>query len=391
MIATKIEAKPAESFKREVVLELVHAGGPCLTLLLPPYRPGTGEAPATLLKTALQDAAVKLAAWQIEEPVISDLLEPLRQLSHEEEPLGGSGSTRVIFRSPGLLYQFELPVAPPHARTCTVAGSFWLRPILNSAALPAYVYVLEVTKKSVGLVSCGFTGFTAVELPEGTPRTLDEALAFKAPDHDLKNRSASGPSSGAQRGVPFGTGSGRETQHAHLHDFYRMIDRGVNQLLRWNQAPLILAGVEEDAAIYRSISTYPHLVQQGMPGNPGAPMTAAQMLRNAHEIALLDIQRKAVREVAESKERLGAGRFSIHLADILQAAVEGRVSDLYLDENAERTGNFDGKVFGGGTNWHDEDLLNIAAVETLLHGGAVHSLPSHLMIDGAVAAAAFRY
>jgi len=54
-------------------------------------------------------------------------------------------------------------------------------------------------------------------------------------------------------------------------------------------------------------------------------------------------------------------------------------------------GTFDGKVFGGRINWHDEDLLNVAAVETLLRGGAVHSLPTHLMSGGSLAAAAFRY
>jgi hypothetical protein len=54
-------------------------------------------------------------------------------------------------------------------------------------------------------------------------------------------------------------------------------------------------------------------------------------------------------------------------------------------------GTFEGKIFGGRTNWHGEDLMNVAAVETLLRGGAVYSLPSHLMPRGAVAAATFRY
>jgi hypothetical protein len=119
-------------------------------------------------------------------------------------------------------------------------------------------------------------------------------------------------------------------------------------------------------------------------------MTPSQISRRAHDIALFDYQRRRALDMAVSKEQLTPARFSTDLDGILRAAVEGRVSDLYLDENGQRMGNFDGKVFGGRANWHDEDLLNVAAVETLLRSGAVYSLPSHLM-TGAVAAAAFRY
>lgn len=393
MIATRIESNTAEEIlKIESVANLVHATGPCVTLLLPPYRPGaSGEAPATLLKTLLREAENKLTARNVPETEIADLLEPLRQLSHEEDSLSGSGFPRVIFRSPGLLHQFELPVAPPDARVCVVGGCFWLRPILNSLALPGHVYVLEINKEAVELLTCGFTGVATADLPKGTPKTMDEALQLDAPDHDLRDRSASGPSTGAMTGVSFGTGTGREDHRVYLRDFYLAVNRGINELLRWNQAPLILAGVDEDVVVYRSINSYPRLLEQSIHGSPGGSMTTSQVLRNAHEIALADIQQRASRELADSRERLGPARLSIHLAQILQAAVEGRVSDLYLDENAERIGDFDGRMFGGATNWHAEELLNVAAVETLLRSGFVYSLPTHMMGDPSVAVAAFRY
>jgi len=393
VIQTKLETKlTAEPLRKEIVPDLVHTAGPCITLLLPPYRPGEPSEPAAaLLKTDLQAAAHQLAARKIPEPLIGELLEPLRQLSHEEESLAGAGFARVIFRSPGVFRQFELPVPPSPAQACTVGGCFCIRPILASLALPAHVYVLEVTKKAAALLACSFTGVTPVALPEGTPKTLEEALGFKAPDHDLMNRSAAGPSTGAMHGVKFGTGSGRERQHAHLHDFYEAVDRGVTELLHWNQAPLVLAGVDEDVAIYRAASSYSNLLEQGIHGSPGTQMTPAQILRLAHDIALFEIQRRAASEMVAFQEHLAPSRFATGLDGILRAAVEGRVSDLYLDENAQCVGNFDGKVFGGGANWHDEDLLNIAAVETLLRGGAVHSLPTHLMSGGSLAAAAFRY
>ncbi len=393
MIATKIDPKlNVETLRKEVIPNLVHAWAPCVTLLFPPYRPGEpGETAAAVLKAELQQATKDLAARKVKEPLISELLEPLRQLSHEEESSAGSVSDRVIFRSRDVFHRFALPIPASPARACTVGDCFWIRPILASLTLPAHVYVLEITKKAVTLLACGITGgVTPLELPAKTPKTLDAFLGFDPPDHDLMNRSAAGPSTGAMHGVQFGTGSGRETQQGYLHDFYRNVDRGVKELLGSSQAPLILAGVEEDAAIYRSINSYSNLLEQGIPGSPGAGTAPAQILRQAHDITLFDIQRRAAQEMSESKERLSPARFSSDLESILRAAAEGRVSDLYLDENGQRMGNFDGKIFGSRTNWHNEDLLNVAAVETLLHGGAVSSLPSHLM-TGVVAAAAFRY
>ncbi|MGB6946150.1 MAG: hypothetical protein WBE37_27380 [Bryobacteraceae bacterium] len=393
MIATKIEPKlAAEPLTKEVVSELIHAGGPCITLLLPPYRPGeSGESPAAILKADLQEAAKKLAARKIAEPLIRELLEPLERLSQAEESLAGAASARVIFRSHEVFRKFKMPIAPSPARACIVGDCFSIRPILSSAALAPAVYVLEVTKKAVRLLACGFTAVTPAQLPKGTPQTLDEALGFDAPDHDLINRSSAGPSTGAMPGVQFGTGSGRETQHAHLRDFYHAVDRGVCELLRSTQAPLVLAGVDEDVAIYRSISAYPNLLEQGIHGSPGAPVSPAQILQHAYDIALFTFQKRVANEMAEAKERLAPGRFSADLDGIVRAAVEGRVSHLYLDESGRRMGTFAAKVFGGHANWHDEELLNVAALETLLRGGAVYSLPTHCMPAGAVAAAAFRY
>ena len=392
MIATNVESKlKPEPMPKEVFLDLIVTRGPCITIVLPPYRPGElGHPAAALLKSHIQEAAKKLASRRIAQPAIEGLLEPLRDLANREESFAGVGRTRILLRSHGVFHQFELPVNPEHATQCAVGDCFYVRPMLASLALPPRIYLLEVTKKSVALLACGLTDVTRVELPKGTPKTIEDALEFDQPDHDLMNRSSAGPSTGGMQGVQFGTRSDREKQHAHLRDFYRAIDRGIGELLRGGDAPLILAGVEEDVALYRAVNTYPHVLEQGIPGSLGPAISHPQVVRQSHEIVLFDLERRAALELAESKERLAPARFSSDLNAILRAAVAGRVSDLYLDENAERIGTFDGKAYGGTTNWHDEDLLNVAAVETLLHGGAVYSLASHQMA-GASAAASFRY
>jgi hypothetical protein len=392
MIDTKSDSRrPVAGITGETIRDLVRREGPCITVILPPYRPGEpGKPAATILKTDLQEAAGKLAARKIAKPLIEELLEPLEQLTHQEESLAGSGWARAILRSRGVFREFELPLPPTPAQACAVSDCFWIRPLLQSLALPEKVYVLDLSKKSVALAVCGPKDIAPVELPPGTPRTLDEALNFDAPDHDLVNRSSAGPSSGAMAGVKFGTGAGREAQHAHLHDFYRAVDRGVNHILRGSEAPLVLAGVEEDLAVYRSANTYAHLAETSIPLT-GESQPASRIVRQARDAAVFDVERRAGRRLAEQKERFAPARFSTDLETILRAGAEGRISDLYLDDHGTRTGNFEGKIFGGRSNWYNEDLLNVAAVETLLAGGTVHPLPSHAMPDGAPAAAMFRY
>jgi hypothetical protein len=383
MIDTKTETRS------ETIRDLVRTEGPCITVILPPYRPGEpGKPAAAILKTDLQEAASKLAARRISKPVIEELLEPLYQLTHEEESLAGSGMARAILRSHGVFREFELPIPPTPAQACAVGDCFWIRPMLKCLALPEKIYVLDLSKKSVRLFECGTTGAAPMELPKGTPRTMDEALNLDAPDHDLMNRSSAGPSTGGMGGVKFGTGYGREAQRAHLHDFYKAVDRGVNEVLRAAESPLVLAGVEEDTAIYRSVNMYPHVAEKGI---PAGEVPSPRIPRQAREAVLFDLERRAELRVAEFKERFAPARFSTDLDVILRAAAEGRVSELYLDENGRRFGNFEGKIFGGHANWHDEDLLNVAAVETLLSGGAVYPLPTHSMPNGAIAAAMFRY
>ena len=71
-----------------------------------------------------------------------------------------------------------------------------------------------------------------------------------------------------------------------------------------------------------------------------------------------------------------------------------RAAQLYLDENGRAAGDFAGKEFGGRNNWHGEELLNVAAVETFRRRGEVFSLPTDLTTRFRLqngAAAAFRY
>jgi len=390
MIEAKVSA--VESFGLENIQELVKASGPCISVLLPSYRPGAqAKSMAAILKTNLQEAARQLALRKISEAAITDLLDPLEQLTQDEEFLAGSRWGRALYRSSGILRRLTL--IGPVNQALTIGACFNLRPILAELHLPPDFYLLKLSKKRFDLFRCNHLQAERVELPKGVPETLDDFLAFKQPDHDLEDRSAAGASAGAMHGIRFGTGSGRETQHTYLSDYYKAVDRGIAGRLNGSGAPLVLAGVQEDTGSYRTINTYPNLLSRGISGSPSGSTPAKEndVVEQAYWIVRSDNAEKAAARLAELKERVSPARFSLHLEPILHAAAEGRVDRIYIDESAQRVGFFADAAHGGRLSWGEEDLLNRAAVETILHSGLAFALPNSGMPDGAAVAAVFRF
>jgi len=263
--------------------------------------------------------------------------------------------------------------------------------VLADLHLPAEFYLLKLSQKQVDLLRCAGLQAEPVDLPKGIPRTLEEALEFKPPDHDLENRSPAGSSAPAMRGIRFGTGSGRENARVYLADFFKAVDRGVRELVQGKATPLILAGVGEDTVIYQSISEYPRLLEDSIHGSASMPSPQDELLRQAYAIIRADCTERAAASLVEMKERMAPARFLTDLDAILRAAVEGRVGWLYINEDAQIFGVFEGVRRGGRLDWGEEDLLNVAALETLLQRGSVYALPDAKMPDGVAVAAGLRY
>jgi len=385
---TGLNVVTLKTLRPEEIAELAAASGPCITVLLPPYRPAAqSKSMAAILKTYCQEAARQLKARGISESESSELMEPLQRLSEAPEFARGSHLGRAIFRSRETFSCIDgIDLSPG----VTVGGCFQLRPVLPDLHVAGQFFLLKLSQKEVALNRCRRFTIEAVDLPRGVPRTLDEALEFKPPDHDLENRSTSGSSTGSMRAVRFGTGSGRETERTYVADFFKAVDSGILELTH-GAAPLILAGVDEDVAIFRAASRYPNLLKESIRGGAKSPLSEEDLLSQAFSILRSDSVERAAANLYEMKERVAPARFSTDLDAILRAAVEGRVGWIYINQDARMIGTFDGVRRGGRVNWGEEDLLNLAAVEVILKRGLAFALPSAKMPDGAAVAAAFRY
>ena len=367
--------------------EMLRSEGPCVTILLPPYRPGEqAGSQAALLRSMIPEASKQLTDRGYAKSSAAALLAPLERLLDDPALVSGSRWSRTVFCSPSV---FELvQLTQPFDGSLTVSGSFAIRKMAAELSRPPAFYILALSRTEVELLRCAGLHAEKVKLPAGVPSTLDEAMAFDAPDHDLVNRSAAGTSTGDMRGVRFGTGSARERVRTHLGDFYRAVDRGVQEVVRPSGIPLVLVGVEEDAAVYRSVSTSRNLLTQGITGSPALDRELDETLHRAYDVLRADEIEKQASAMLEARERTVPSRFSTELAPVLRAAFEGRVHQLYLDADASRQEVYQRGMY---RSWGPEDLLNLAAVQTMVHHGKVCELPARMMPDGSEAAAVMRF
>ena len=382
-----VNASAIELLRLGTMREILRSSGPCVTVLLPPYRPGepTGSS-ATILKANLQEAARQLGERGLQRSAITSLLHPIESLAEDPSLEEGSHWGRAIFRSSNVFQQFRLTNGVQ--ASLSVGGSFSIRRLAPELCRPRVFYVLALSKTSVGLLRCAGLHVETAKLPPGVPDTLAEALALEPPDHDLEGRSAAGASTGAMHGVRFGTGSGRERQHTHLADYYKLVDRGLQRTFRAPEIPLILTGVEENVAIYRVVNTCGNLVEPSILGSPDLARDATEILQRAYSILRADGIERQYAALVAAKERTAPPRCSTDPDAVLRAAFEGRVGELYLNDKAEKI-----DVFERGTyqSWGKEDLLNLAAVQTIIHHGKVCSLPAAMMPDGLPAVGIMRF
>ena len=285
---------------------------------------------------------------------------------------GGAGF--AIFRSPEYTARYYLPGGP--AEKLVIGAHFSLTPFVADAYAPHDFFVLGLSTKQLRLFRYLNGECRELALPAGVPPSLDAAGAFDKPDHALETRSASGPSTGAMRGVRVGTLSDREKFPEYLHHFFEIVDRGLKPTV--NGKPLLLMGVHEEITAYRRAAKHAHILSADCVGSidvltlPDIETRAAKACRAHHQLIGEHI-------LAEYQEMPDRGRTLADVPAVVRAAGEGRVHRLCV-----RTG---AQVMGPS----GEDLVNTAVAETLRAGGEVFMLQENKMPETLPLAAILRY
>lgn len=371
--------------------------GPCLSMFLPTHRAGVETQQDPLrLRNQIREAENRLLLNDLRSAQVEHLLQPMQALLEDEQFWLHPGDGLALFRSPDVFRTYRLPSSLKEQ--VVVTDHFYLKPLLPFLTADGRFYILALSQNEVRLLEATHYSASAVDLPAAVPGSLAEALKYDEPENELEYHSTSSGAlvgKGGRRATVFhGQGVGIDDTKQNILRYFQQIDRGLHELLRDEKAPLVLACVEFLFPLYREANTYPHLLDREVPGNPDK--LSAETLRKQAWATMEPFFLKAREEAAARYiEYAGTGQASQNVGEIIPAACNGRVESLFVAIDQEQWGTFNPTTNTlhrhREARYHDDDLLDIAATQTLLHGGSVYAVEQAKVPGGGLLAAVFRY
>ena len=142
------------------------------------------------------------------------------------------------------------------------------------------------------------------------------------------------------------------------------------------------------------LPSYPSLLEQGISGNPDR-LSAKELHASAWEIVEPHFNMVQEQAIAHYNEVEGIASASIKIQEILPAAHHGQVDYLIAASDAKLWGRFDPDsdevVVHENQQPNDEDLVDEAAIQTIINSGAVYVIEPEKVPHQAAAVALFRY
>ena len=316
---------------------------------------------------------------------------------------GGDGADRTRF----------VRLDGPTPTVTVVADTFHLRPLLLAAARDGAFHLLTITRDNVSLFQGNADGLTEIE-PDGmitgiedvTWKTDYEASTGFHPD----GQGGGMPGDGFDAGRGGGGADGAPRYHAlgtspedyddvEFEKFLQGVAKAVEGELAGTGSPLIVIADPRTVGWFKKALDYPHLVGD-VQKNP-----QDYDLKGLHDAAWELVRPHLNKDRDEGLERL-EGRLASgdepatnEIGTLVRAAVEGRVDTLFLarhaDGEARLWGTYDPQTReiapADGPKEGAQDLVNLAAVETMRNGGNVEVMPEGKVQALGEAAAILRY
>ncbi len=372
--------------------------GPFVSIYMPARQAGpeTRENPIRL-KNLVNEAQEQLVASGLRVPEARKLLQSTEELEDDFHFWQHQSQGLAVFASPELFRTYRLPLE--FKELVIVADRFHLKPLMPLLSGDGQFYILALSQNEVRLFQGSRYDIDQLEA-EDLPESLEEALWYELPQKQQQFHTATSESSG--RGGPrgdrpaifHGHGTGEDDQKEAIFRYFRQVDKGMQSLLQNEQAPLVLAAVDYLIPIYQEANTYSHLAEQGIVGNP-EELKPDELRRQAWSI-MKPIFQKDRQEAATRFHHLSdTEQATTDIRQIIPAAHYGRVDTLFVAVHRQQWGTFDPDTntidLHAETKPGDEDLLDSAAIQTLLNGGTVYAVEPEKVPGEAPMAAIFRY
>lgn len=343
------------------------ASPPCVSVFLPTHRAGPDiRQNPVRLRNLLDDAERTLLADGGRRGDADELLAPARGLLDDYDFWQYQSDGLAVYLSGGSMRTLRVPLELDEE---TVVGPrFSLRPLLSLLTGDGRFLLLAVSQNRVRLFSG--TRYTISELALGPiPASMAEALSLEESEPQLQLHTA------GDAGMFHGHGAGEEVDKAAVERFLRAVAAGLRERVGADRRPLVVAAVGYYLPMFREVSDHPAIVDGGVEGNPDE-LSTAQLHEAAWPVVAPVFGAARARAIERFHANVGTGRTATALRDVVLAAVDGQVDNLFVDASAPVWGRLDeasrvverhdARMVG------DDDLVDRAAVATVLASGDVY-------------------
>ncbi len=368
-----------------------------ISIYLPTHRAGPEvQQDPIRLKNQLSEAATSLEKAGLAEEEVEVLLAPAYELLKNTLFWQYQSDGLAIFLNADMFRFYRLPFQ--FDPLTVVTERFHLKPLLPIMSGDGRFYVLTLSQEEVRLVQGTHYSVSEVDIqgiPEGLPAILREDWEPHVQFHSRTSRTHA--QGGAVRPAVFhGQGAEEADEKADILRYFRQVDAGIQALLHEQQAPLILVGVAPLQSLYHEANTYPYLLEEGIDQHPES-LDMPTLHQRAWSIVEPYFVADRQEALALYHELQGAGgqHTEISVEQVVRSAYYARIATLFIVPDAPQWGTFDPQ--SGDVTIHDpaqprdEDLVDFAAVHTLLNGGQVYMLSSDKFPDAPPVAAILRF
>lgn len=370
------------------------ASSPSISIYLPTHRTGQNlQQDPIRFKNLLRDAEKQLLSNGMGPREVSAYLQPAQALLDDSDFWEHQNAGLAVFIALDDFHCYRLPF--PVEELLIISQSYYLKPVLPLFTNNGHYYILAISQNAVRLFEGTRQSVDQIDLPKGTPESLEEVLNLDEPQKQLQLHAGSSQS-GQQDGIFHGQGAGKDEQKVFIDQYLNLVDTHLKEIFREQQAPLILAGVDYLLPIYRDVSEYAHIMQEGITGNPEL-LRPEELQAQAWPIVEAYFREDVEKTIEQYHQLADTDKASDKIEEIVAAAFYGRLEKLILSVDAQVWGAFNpdnGKVSLDSEGQSKQDklaLLDFAAMKTLQNGGFVYALSQREMPTDSPVAAVFRY
>jgi hypothetical protein len=268
-----------------------------------------------------------------------------------------------------------------------VSRRFHIKPLFPLFSPDGRFFILSLGQRHVRLFQGSKYNLNEIELKD-VPPGIEEALKFDDAEKEDQFQRRTAMVHGQ------GIGTNDVGYKKNILRYFQIVDHGLHTVLRDENAPLVLAGLDHLLAIYREANSYPYTMNEGITANP-EDMSTEEIHQQAWSVMRPYFQKGQEDAILRYRRQSGTGLTSHHLDEIVKASFHDRIDTLFITPGIQKWGHYDPMmdevVIHREMEAGDEDLLDLASVQALLHGGVIYTPEAENMPDAYPVAAIFRF